>query len=616
MERLRQHPGYFIADGYWLHSGGHRFLLRDGLAHPVAWVPLPDPHSEETIVSRILDIIAAIDRGARPQPFGTGWQLIVEHRPHSGEPHTFAIYTVDDEPADSWLRKLNHVADYFPVTRDTPLPGSHGPVTYQLVIKLPGFSDPVIPASDTRDCGCPPAPGGDNLCYAAWVGRNPFSTARDAWKAWLDILPALAEDRNYRPVFTKEIGQYGIILQERRTLIACNPQHYPYAQIAVASMERAKARINAEGMHLVEHLLLRDARDYAPIRTCTSANPCASVLPQAGADPYSFILTVVLPAWPERFRTPANRALLESIIQQETPAHILPRILWLTPRDMCRFEMFYRGWADHLRRHAEDEHSCGLFDEAAFIRFLFEVDSIGPIVGSPCEPQHHQDHNPIGLREINDLYCWGRPAEKAEEAAPEIIGTPEILDILDILETFETFETFEGPETPEIPGIEETFEIEDPEEPVVLSQKEMRAIRKLQTARHKRYTANIKAWQKATGAAALAGQVEAFLLAPDPAMQQLEELLTSINEHERDKSRSPHLAATVLAIFLDRILEKPRKPQTWSQLAAVLRRSGQRIGEVDDFYADWWSEELRPLAPRLDLPRLHKLLKDNIHHMP
>jgi hypothetical protein len=604
LERLRQHPGYFIADGYWLHSGGHRFLLRDGLAHPVASVPLPDPYSEETIVNRILDIIAAIDKGAQPKPYGTGWQLIV------GEgPHAFAIETVQDEPADSWLHKLNHIADYFPVTRHTPLPGHYGPVNYQLVIKLPGFSDPVVPASDTRDCGCPPAPGGDNLCYAAWVGLNPFPTAWDAWKAWLDILPALAEDRNYRPVFTKEIGQYGIILQERKTLVACNPQRYPYAQVAVDAMERATARINAEGMHLVEHLLLRDARDYAPIRTCTSANPCASVLPQAGADPYSFILTVVLPAWPARFRTPANRALLESIIQQETPAHILPRILWLTPGDMCRFEMFYRGWTDHLRRHAGEEHNCGLFDEAAFIRFLFEVGSIGPMVGSPCEPQHHQDHDPIWLREINDLYCWGAPAAAFREPLVEERPIEEL-----------RFEVPPFDETP-VDALEEP-PFEEPETPV-LSPKELRDIRRVQRARHTRYAKAIEAWQKATGTPLLASKSQAFLLDPDPSHRRLEELLTEINETEQQdpairaiRLKTPHLAATILAIFLDRIIEKSITRQTHEQLAAVLRHSGHRVGEADNFYTAWRPEDLRPLISQMDLSRLLKLLKENIHHMP
>jgi hypothetical protein len=615
LERLRQHPGYFITDGYWLYSGGHRFMLRNGLAHPVAWVPVPDPASEETIVDRIIDIIAAIDRVARPQPFGTGWQLIVEQGPHS-----FAIDQVEDEPADSWLRKLHEIANYFPVTRDTPLPGHYGPVNYQLVVKLPGFSDPVVPVSDSRDCGCPPVPGGDNLCYAAWIGRAPFRTAWDAWKAWLDILPVLAEDRNYRPVFTEEIGQYGIVLQERKTLVTCNPQHYPYAQVAVDAMERTKARINTEGLHLIEHLLLRNARAYAPIPVCTSPDPCASTGAQPGADPYSFILTVALPAWPARFRTPANRALLESIIQRETPAHILPRILWLTPGNMCRFEMFYRGWADHLRRqaevghadihHADIHHFCHLFDETAFIRFLFEVGSIGPILGSPCEPQRDQDHNNVWLNEINDVYCWGAPVKATVEAPVEVTYEPLV-------------EASDEPlfEAREEPPVEPPEEPESP--PPILSPKELRDIRRVQRARHTRYAKAIEAWKKATGTPLLASKSEAFLLDPDPSLRRLEELLTEIHETEAGdpairiaKLKSPHLAATALAIFLDRIIEKSITYQILEQLAEVLRRSGHRIGEPDAFYTTWRPDELLPLTSRLDLPRLHKLLKENIHYRP
>jgi hypothetical protein len=570
---LRQHPGYFLPHG-WVEGPApthHRFKLLDGLGHPVAWVPLPDPASQDAIINRILDIIAALDRGARPQPFGDSWQLIV------GEgAKAFAIEEVEEEPAHLWMRKLNDVADYFPVTRDTPLPGHYEAATYLLVIKLPGFSDPVISPSALRDCGCPPDPGGDNCCYAAWVGRAAYTTAWDAWKAWLELLPVLAEGRNYHPVFGEELGQYGIELREPASLLACNPQHYPYRAVDIGSMERAKARINAEGLHLVEHLLLRSGKANAPIPTCADPDPCASALgrpAQAAPDPYSFILTVTLPAWPARFRTPANRALLESIIQRETPAHILPRILWLTPRDMCRMETLYGGWIDRLRREGEGDHYCGLFEEEAFIRFLFEAGSEGPIVGSPCDPRQpargpDPDQNAAWLREINELYCWGRP-------------------------------------------------------PAKLQPSEIARIRVLENTRGQRYSENIRAWKEATGAEDLADRIDRFRLNPEPPARVLEELLTAINEAEEggpaDRAagpRPPLLAATVLAIFLDRIVRKQGERETWAQLAGVLSRCGHRVGHADNFYTDWQPEELRPLAPRMDLAHLRKILKENIHHRP
>src|SRR6185437_3414964 len=81
-----------------------------------------------------------------------------------------------------------------------------------------------------------------------------------------------------------------------------------------------------------------------------------------GADPYSFVATVVLPAWPIRFQKPENRLQLEAILQREAPAHVLLRILWLCPHELCRFEWMYKKWIFWLGQSA-----CSEFDRAAFL---------------------------------------------------------------------------------------------------------------------------------------------------------------------------------------------------------------------------------------------------------
>ena len=63
-----------------------------------------------------------------------------------------------------------------------------------------------------------------------------------------------------------------------------------------------------------------------------------------GADPFSFIATIILPAWPKRFRDAANRELVETMLNREAPAHVLLRILWLAPGDTCTFETLYKEW--------------------------------------------------------------------------------------------------------------------------------------------------------------------------------------------------------------------------------------------------------------------------------
>ncbi|HLZ88598.1 MAG TPA: hypothetical protein VKQ52_15190, partial [Puia sp.] len=187
---------------------------------------------------------------------------------------------------------------------------------------------------------------------------------------------------------------------------------YAYAEMASRAMERAKDCINMEGMHLVEHLLLRPEKGGTKaIPICeTSGN---TGLPfQPGADGYSFIATAFLPAWPERFRKKENRQVLETLLQEETPAHILLRILWLTPEDMCRREGMYKDWL----RWLIPEKPCGDFKMEEWVRLLFEESPrclancaactvASETAGSGSAIARSVDGDEW-LSEINLLYCW------------------------------------------------------------------------------------------------------------------------------------------------------------------------------------------------------------------
>jgi hypothetical protein len=65
-------------------------------------------------------------------------------------------------------------------------------------------------------------------------------------------------------------------------------------------------------------------------------------------DPYSFRATVVLPAWPRRFRERAFRDFIERTIRTEAPAHVFLRICWVDAEQMCAFEAAYRPWLETL----------------------------------------------------------------------------------------------------------------------------------------------------------------------------------------------------------------------------------------------------------------------------
>ncbi|NJM91693.1 MAG: hypothetical protein HC861_02675 [Rhodospirillaceae bacterium] len=98
---------------------------------------------------------------------------------------------------------------------------------------------------------------------------------------------------------------------------------------------------NSEGMHLVEHILLRPfARDDPLMQVCLS-DDCSFC---GEEDPYSFRISVVLPYWPERFRNLHFRALLERTLREEAPAHIQVKVCWIGQRQMQAFDAAYRAW--------------------------------------------------------------------------------------------------------------------------------------------------------------------------------------------------------------------------------------------------------------------------------
>lgn len=82
-----------------------------------------------------------------------------------------------------------------------------------------------------------------------------------------------------------------------------------------------------EGFHLIEHILLRSED------TLTTEK-----------DPYSFIMTMVFPAWPARFQQSSFRHAVEEMVIMEGPAHIFTNILWLDFEDMETFEQAYKAW--------------------------------------------------------------------------------------------------------------------------------------------------------------------------------------------------------------------------------------------------------------------------------
>ena len=96
-----------------------------------------------------------------------------------------------------------------------------------------------------------------------------------------------------------------------------------------------------EGMHVVEHILLRPLVDNDALLGINSITFFDSE-----KDPYSFRLTIVLPDFVGRFVELPYRVFVERLIRTETPAHIALDIYWMTEACGLDFENKYRAWME------------------------------------------------------------------------------------------------------------------------------------------------------------------------------------------------------------------------------------------------------------------------------
>ncbi len=201
-----------------------------------------------------------------------------------------------------------------------------------------------------------------------WKSNKHYPTQDEVREAF-DHAYDLSQDKiHYEIIEGENCDSFKISLTDPSQVLASHPQRYGLKPEVDEALSRIMACTNLEGMHLVEHILLRPqtSRDCEcfltpwPDPDCTldiplpEKDPCSedrsdNEVPEVkeyipGADPYSFWATVVLPGWTKRFRRLENRDILQNMLRREAPAHVALNILWLGPGLMCKFEEEYRRW--------------------------------------------------------------------------------------------------------------------------------------------------------------------------------------------------------------------------------------------------------------------------------
>ncbi|MEG3437610.1 hypothetical protein V0288_10815 [Pannus brasiliensis CCIBt3594] len=142
--------------------------------------------------------------------------------------------------------------------------------------------------------------------------------------------------------------------------------------LGIRDFRRRNLSDGGEGMYAIEHiLLLPEEKDDPFLPICPNPN-CTDC---AEADPYSYRLSIVLPAYSDRFRNSHFRQFVEEVIREETPAHILPKICWIDQENMAEFEKLYREWI-YLKAEVDTGDRTEKLQK--FIEKLFAVKNVYP----------------------------------------------------------------------------------------------------------------------------------------------------------------------------------------------------------------------------------------------
>ncbi len=111
--------------------------------------------------------------------------------------------------------------------------------------------------------------------------------------------------------------------------------------------------LESEGMHLLEHLLLK-AKGERPHENVPD-------------DFYPFRISVLFPAWTSRFHDKAFRQRAEDTVRLNAPAHLHIAFYWLAFKQMNVFEVGYKRWLDQkwlIQKNGNEQHTTTL-DNAA-----------------------------------------------------------------------------------------------------------------------------------------------------------------------------------------------------------------------------------------------------------
>ena len=273
-----------------------------------------------------------------------------------------------------------------------------------------------------------------------WRNMRTYKTVGEAQAAVDKVHTLLKDKANYARTEAAE-GSPTLEIVDPTKVIALHPRTYTTPSERETAWKNTRRHIHTEGMHVVEHLLLRplygenelnetekkdlieeaekqrllegeqkkrqltdteklnlvkdevnkrllppylirNVVDNEPEIEIKSFNPSDDDVDFndyiLGADPYSFWVTVVLPHWSARFRDLDFRDFFQGSLRREAPAHVALNIVWINPEQMMRFEKVWRSW---LEVAADPTHNLYACRKKCLLEVFTTLKSITPEAG-------------------------------------------------------------------------------------------------------------------------------------------------------------------------------------------------------------------------------------------
>ncbi|MEM8487072.1 MAG: hypothetical protein AAF564_16080 [Bacteroidota bacterium] len=185
--------------------------------------------------------------------------------------------------------------------------------------------------------------------------------------AFRRLITLIREKEHYAPFESDDCGPFGIEIIDPAEIKATHPASFLNRESVAQAIDDLSNTMDAEGFHVVEHVLLRPATEKSRLfkLLCADCDDDAGHIHYdehrktlgvlSSDDPYSFKCTIVIPYWGRRFRNINFREYFEQTLRREAPTHIQLSIVWVTPAQMHLFESAWRDW---LHTNAAGRDNC------------------------------------------------------------------------------------------------------------------------------------------------------------------------------------------------------------------------------------------------------------------